>query len=425
MSSKAKTSDEIKSADCWSVLERAAASSSLKRAARLREFLFYVAGKSLKEGNKELHEQEIGHDVFGRDKDYDTSQDNIVRVNATELRKRIDSYFEGEGVDEPLIFGIPRGSYSPVFRWRTKDIEALETPLPKRLGLSHKNLPLLLVSLIALLLAISSALLWRDDQSLRKASDRWEGRPALAAFWSRFLNGRQGTDIVLADTSFALIEDISKQSFSLNDYVNRSFMHQVQSSNLSADRRADLDMIAVRSNGSMGDFRVAHQIWALDPASTGLILAYARDYSADSIKRDNVILIGSQKPNPWVDLFYSELAFTVEYNPSLDQSFIKNANPQAGEQSLYPVLATPDSVVGYGIIAYLPNSSHTADVLIIAGTNSQATNAAGEFVTSEASMERLLKKFPTKKIPYFEVLLRTTRLSGTPLGEEIVAVRNY
>jgi hypothetical protein len=202
-------------------------------------------------------------------------------------------------------------------------------------------------------------------------------------------------------------------------------MRQVQSSNLSADRRADLNMIAVRSNGSLGDFRVAHQIWALDPASTGLILAYAREYSADSIKRNNVILIGSQKPNPWVDLFYNQLAFTIEYNPSLDQSFIKNVSPQAGEQSLYPVIATPDSVVGYGIIAYLPNPSHTADALIIAGTNSQATDAAGEFVTSEASMERLLKKFPSKQIPYFEVLLRTTRLSGTPLGEEIVAVRTY
>lgn len=165
MTAKPKTTDEIKSADRWSVLERAAASSSLKRAARLRELLFHAAGKSLKEGNKELHEQEIGHYVFGRDSDYDTSPDNIVRVSATELRKRIDSYIEGDGAGEPLILGIPRGSYSPVFRWRTKEVDAPETSLPKRLGLSYRSLPLLLISLIGVFLAIDSCeqrICWRD-----------------------------------------------------------------------------------------------------------------------------------------------------------------------------------------------------------------------------------------------------------------------
>ena len=94
MSAK-RPDEEIDPAVCWKLVERAAASDSLKRATRLREFLFYVAAKSLKEGRTELHEQEIGHDVFGRNESYDTSQDNIVRVSATELRKRINSFFEG------------------------------------------------------------------------------------------------------------------------------------------------------------------------------------------------------------------------------------------------------------------------------------------------------------------------------------------
>jgi hypothetical protein len=64
-------------------------------------------------------------------------------------------------------------------------------------------------------------------------------------------------------------------------------------------------------------------------------------------------------------------------------------------------------------------------VLIVAGTNSQATDAAGEFLTSEASMESLLKRFPARQIPYFEVLLKTTRLSGTPFSADIVTCRTY
>jgi hypothetical protein len=97
----------------------------------------------------------------------------------------------------------------------------------------------------------------------------------------------------------------------------------------------------------------------------------------------------------------------------------------AGEQALYPVVPNPDAPVGYSIIAYLPNPSHTADALIIAGSNSQATDAAGEFLTSEVSMERLLKRFPSNQIPYFEVLLKTTRLNGTPFSADIVTVRTY
>jgi hypothetical protein len=101
---------------CWALLERIVASPQLRRAARLREFLMYVGQRSLKDGLDQIHEQEIGSNVFGRPADYDTSLDNIVRVNASELRKRIEDYFESDGAAEPLIMEVPRGSYKPVFR---------------------------------------------------------------------------------------------------------------------------------------------------------------------------------------------------------------------------------------------------------------------------------------------------------------------
>ena len=138
-----------------------------------------------------------------------------------------------------------------------------------------------------------------------------------------------------------------------------------------------------------------------------------------------MILIGGQNSNPWEDLFYDKLAFTIEYSASLDQSFVRNKNPQTAEQASYPVIFRSEGVVGYGIVAYLPNPSRTADALLIAGTDSQATDAAAEFLTDEASMEKLYKKLPDSQSQYFEVLLRSTRLSGTPMNEEIVTYRSY
>lgn len=423
--------DAIRPEDCWKVMERAAASSQLKRAARAREFLFYVANKSLKEGCTEVHEQEIGHAVFGRDENYETSLDNIVRVSATDLRKRIDGYFAAEGAEEPLIFEIPRGSYSPVFRWREKEIpaeqpaEAAEAPASAPPAPYYRQLPFLLVSVLALLLAAGCAYFWQQSRTLSKSNNALAGKPALAALWSRFFNSPRQTDVVLADTSFGLLENITNEPYTLNDYLNYSYLAKVQASKMSADRKADLAMIMERDHGSIGDFRTVQRIWALDPASSKLVLDYAREFSADSIKRDNVILIGGQNSNPWQDLFSSQLGFTVEYDAALDRSYVKNSNPRPGEQASYPVTFGPGGIVGYGFIAYLPNPSHTADALLIAGTDSQTTEAAAEFITSEASLEKLFKRFPSRQVPYFAVLLKTARLSGTPLSEEIVAYRTY
>jgi hypothetical protein len=46
-------------------------------------------------------------------------QDNIVRVEARLLRKRLEAYFEDEGKDEPVTIVMPRGSYALSFELRT------------------------------------------------------------------------------------------------------------------------------------------------------------------------------------------------------------------------------------------------------------------------------------------------------------------
>jgi hypothetical protein len=97
---------------CWNVWRQA----SFKRAALLREFLLYVGRQSVRDNSIIIHEQEIGTTVFGRPPVYDTSLDNIVRVNATELRKRLELNFSSEGAEEPVVLEIPRGSYTPIFR---------------------------------------------------------------------------------------------------------------------------------------------------------------------------------------------------------------------------------------------------------------------------------------------------------------------
>jgi hypothetical protein len=75
------------------LVERVAASRYINRSARLRDLLLYLSDRVLEGDVEEIHEQEVGHRVFGRQANYDTTSDNIVRVHASMLRKRLEQYF--------------------------------------------------------------------------------------------------------------------------------------------------------------------------------------------------------------------------------------------------------------------------------------------------------------------------------------------
>jgi len=431
---------------CWSLLERVVASPPFKRTARMREFLLYVGRRSLKEDCDQIPETEIGSEVFGRPVGYDTSADNIVRVIATDLRKRVEAYFEAEGAQEPLILDIPRGSYKPVFHYRAVPEQFVEpkteqpiAPSPPAIepGISAEpaSIPafrpttdrrlLVLAGGIIAALTIACWILWLQNRAMRGSLYAWRNTPSIGSFWSAILDARPSTDVILADTSFSLIEDITKKPIPLNDYLNRDYLSEIQSKDLSQDRRDDLNLIVKRNYGSLGDFRATQRIVALDPLGKIIHLYYARDYTPGQVKQDNVILIGSRKSNPWVDLFEGSLNFSVEYDPDRYVSFVRNRAPLAGEHPIYISPPAPDPNSGYSVVAYLPNKNQPGKVLILAGTGSEATEAAGEFITSEDQLARFQGLLHVTKLPYFEVLLRTSHLNGTPMDATVVAYRTY
>jgi len=421
------------------LIERVAASEQFSRSARLRDFLLYVGKQSLKEGCPEIHEQEIGAKVFGRPASYDRSADNIVRVNATELRKRIESYFESNGAHEPLIFEIPRGAYRLVFRHRpaeqstntarAQEGSGLESPAAKITvredSQRHGRVWRLVWPVVSLLLALACVTLYMQNRALHKAVYPWDGQPALTAFWSGFLDPHRETDLVLSDDSASVMEDITRNPVTLGDYMSREFIRQIQASNMSADRKEDVNQILNHNLVTFGAVRAAQSMLTEIPATYSHYLTLARYFTADQIKRDNVILIGGKKSDPWDDLFEDQLNFVTDYDYTHGEQIVRNRNPKQGEQAVYTVHLASDNLIGYAVIAYLPNPSHAGNVVILAGTDSDATGAAAAFLGSESQMQNLINTFGEKRFPYFEVLLKTSRLSGTFFDAELVAYRTY
>jgi hypothetical protein len=434
---------------CWSLLERVAASSQLKRASRLRELLLFVGRRSLKDGCTQVREQEIGIEVFGRAQAYDTALDNIVRTNVSDLRKRIEAYFDSEGLQETVIMEIPRGSYVPIFRYRPVEPpraleprEAAVAPAsepPAVLGEARlesarrmSTHPGWMAAIVVIcLLAACCVALWLKNRADRKSIDAmyqslhpWRSSPALAGLWSGFLDPHQDTDIVVGDSAFLLVQSMNKQSFSFNDYLSRSYISQLQAQKLSPDNRLALSLYTSKSLGNSSEFRVAQRIQALDPRSETVHLYNAREYIPALLKRDNVILIGAKISNPWEELFDNRLNFVLAtdfYNPAE----VTNRAPAAGEKSVYPTTETAGYSVGYCAVAYLPNTGQNGKALLVEGTSSEATEAGGEFLLSEDQLFNFQRTLHTANLPYFEVLLKTSQVRNTPITATIVAYRIY
>jgi hypothetical protein len=132
-------------------------SDAFRTSKRCREFLAYIVEHTLTGPSGMLKERLIGTDLFQLPHDYDTSQHTIVRVTATEVRKKLAQHYLAEnGSYHPVRIHLPPGSYTAEFRWETP---AINTPiLPHRIWLGKRWAIALAVAV--LLTAVAFAL-WR------------------------------------------------------------------------------------------------------------------------------------------------------------------------------------------------------------------------------------------------------------------------
>lgn len=421
------------------LIERVAAWEQISRSARLRDFLLYVGVHSLQDDGAEIHEQEIGAQVFGRPSSYDRSQDNIVRVNATELRKRIEAYFSSTGADEKLIFEIPRGGYKPVFRYRllpsaelsaqfpaTSIAEAVPSPeTPHSHSHQFSRISRILWPAVSLVLAIVSIVLYIEVRTMQTELTPWKNQPAVAAFWTGFLDSHRQTDLVLSDDSASVMEDITGTPLNLSDYLNRKYVEYIRSSDMSADRKQDVTQILNHNLVTFGAVRAAQILFGAIPPGYPLYLTLARNFTADEVNQHNVVLIGGRKSMPWDYLFEDQLNFVTDYDYAARSAIVRNRNPKPGEQSVYKMPTAANNLTSYTVIAYLPNPNRSGKTIILAGADSDATGAAAAFLMSEGHMQALRSTFHSDRFPYFEALLKTSRLSGTSFDTEVIAYRAY
>ena len=73
-----------------------------------------------------LKEYAIGAEVFDRGGDFDPRIDPIVRVQAAKLRSKLLEYYASDGLSDPVMISIPKGSYAAVFNVGAPAAEPIE-----------------------------------------------------------------------------------------------------------------------------------------------------------------------------------------------------------------------------------------------------------------------------------------------------------
>ncbi|MBV9505127.1 MAG: tetratricopeptide repeat protein [Acidobacteriia bacterium] len=91
-------------------------------------FLRLAVERTLDGRSGELKEYLFGIEVFDRKASFDPRVDPIVRVEARRLRSKLQTYYDGDGQNDSIVFEFARGTYVPTIRARA---EPKDEPAPR------------------------------------------------------------------------------------------------------------------------------------------------------------------------------------------------------------------------------------------------------------------------------------------------------
>lgn len=146
-----------------SQLAQILASPEFRSSQRCQEFLRFVVEESLAGHAGVLKERTIGVEAFGRAADYETNLDGVVRIKASEVRKRLSLYYAGSGKTAKVVIEMPVGSYVPNFTARESSANGTAAGSPANVA------------------AISGNQVAQDGASEHRARKLWIGSALFAA----------------------------------------------------------------------------------------------------------------------------------------------------------------------------------------------------------------------------------------------------
>lgn len=445
-------------------LERVLQSRTLHNSESLKAFLRFVVEKTVENEGAQLKEYVIATEVFGRNSDYDSRIDSVVRVQAGRLRAKLQEYYATEGKADQIVIDLPKGHYHPVFtRAHPEAAEAppgvIQThktadadghahaagPAPSNhsgvdgapAGRAGGRLPLLTGFVITVLcIAVVALAVWnRELQRRAQAAAAPPFSPGeFEAVWGPFLSDPEPPLLVLSNPAVYRFvnksdpEPLKQRALSLAPEQTRQLMEAPEFKGQYPQYAGQPPQL-IPSLGMYTGMGEAIGLYRLTDlfrsANRDILLKQSRFVSASDLKYKNVIMLGSIYVNEWSRKLPAGERFSYTYSAT-----IENREPRPGEEQVYRPqfdVQTGELREDYALVTVKPNVSGEHAVMILAGIYSEGTEAAAEFVTTRNHLGLLAQRLrevgggegPPK---YYQALLKVGVENGTPTTITLVAL---
>jgi hypothetical protein len=423
---------------------------------RSGQFLQYIIDQAIAGHFDSLKERVIGMELFGRSASYDTGDDAIVRVTASDVRKRLLQHYGRFGATAEYRINLPSGSYIPEITRvpRSEAGPANGAPVHGEIGQLHHDSPgpnqEVLPHPGASVIEVAALPLIEAAQPKRLGRYRWlffgilivainltlwgifwsrlaplESPHTSSLPWSALFGSSHAIELITSDPNISDIQGITGSEVSVSDYANHKY---IPVPNKLTPEQDYFCRNILRGDNSAGvDAPIVANVAALAQTNSKSIeVRTARSIQITDLRSDNnFIFLGSPRSDPWFSLFNDQLDFRFVFDKSSGSEFIRNLHPRPNEQPQYVPTAlgwaTGDS---YAIMALVRNPDQSGQVLLLAGANGEGTEAAGKFATDLPRLSTELRKCgitPSDPIRHFEMLLHLNTMAGTPNNIDLVA----
>ena len=424
---------------------------------RSSQFLKYIVDQSIAGRIDSLKERLIGIELFGRSPSYDTGEDAIVRVTASEVRKRLLQHYGSGTTPSEYRLTLPLGSYIPCITRSNQPESSLiegtngngerhlfrnvDTAVETTESVSSPSREVAKLSaavsaeapktqakssrrwwIFAALALVLNTGLWFGLRSLHLLATPW---PLSTLPWSALFRSSSPTVLITSDPNIAEIQGFTGGQISLSDYANHNYL--AGPNRLTQEQESFCKYVLRGDKAASVDAPIAVGAGELAQSVSRRINVHgARDVELADLKTDtNFIILGSPRSDPWSGMFSDQLDFRFVFDKDTGKEYILNVHPRPHEQSAY-VPTAPGWATGqsYAIVALLQNPDSNGRVLLLAGANGEGTEAAGKLVTDRPRLSQALTPCglePSRVASNFEMLLRLNTMAGSPSHVDVVA----
>ena len=402
-------------------INRLVTSHALHGSESLCKLLRYLAKHAVDHPGTPIKEFQIATEVFGRSPDFDPQLDSMVRVQAGRLRSKLTEFYSSDGLEDPVVVELPKGTYVLSFHHRNATTaksapgalngavrtEGIEKSTERRWGTEVISLSIFLAAAILVIVWLMAT---RNSSPVGLAS---EGDPVPAAFrvfWKGFTTGPEEPWVV---------------------FSNAAFIGRPETGMRYRDAARDAGAPILDHYTGVGEVLAVHEldrVFAL--LHRRIRVKRGSLFSLDDAKNNNLIFIGS----PVENLSLLEIPGTQEFvfeqfvsGPRKGDHAIINKHPQPDEGKEF--FATPSGVPlaeDYAVLGLVKGINPGQSVLILAGNTTIGTQAAVEYVCRQSSLEELLLRLsvsPDGELKPFEAVIRAKVARGVPVETELVAIR--